>query len=198
MKKSIKAIIAATFTAALLAGCSSNTASTTTAAETTTAAATEAAAETTTAESADAADTALADGSYTIGINQFAVHGSLDNCREGFLEGLAENGIVEGKNLTVLEENAQADPGLAAQISTNFAGQKVDLICAIATPSAQSAYSVGRKNDIPVIYTAVTDPVAAELANADGTPVGEVQRVSLSGCSATRKAALKNSTEYTS
>ena len=174
MKKSIKAIIAATFTAALLAGCSSNTASTTTAAETTTATATEAAAETTTAESADAADTALADDSYTIGINQFAVHGSLDNCREGFLEGLAENGIVEGKNLTVLEENAQADPGLAAQISTNFAGQKVDLICAIATPSAQSAYSVGRKNDIPVIYTAVTDPVAAELANADGTPVGEV------------------------
>ena len=50
----------------------------------------------------------------------------------------------------------------------------MDLICAIATPSAQSAYSVGRKNDIPVIYTAVTDPVAAELANADGTPVGEV------------------------
>ena len=109
MKKSIKAIIAATFTAALLAGCSSNTASTTTAAETTTATATEAAAETTTSESADAADTALADGSYTIGINQFAVHGSLDNCREGFLEGLAENGIVEGKNLTVLEENALRD-----------------------------------------------------------------------------------------
>lgn len=173
MKKSIKAIIAATFTAALLAGCSSNTASTTTAAETTTAAATEAT-ETTTAGSADAADTALADGSYTIGINQFAVHGSLDNCREGFLEGLAENGFVEGQNLTVLEENAQADPGLAAQISTNFAGQNVDLICAIATPSAQSAYSVGRKSDIPVIYTAVTDPIAAELANDDKTPVGEV------------------------
>ena len=174
MKKSIKAIIAATFTAALLAGCSSNTASTTTAAETTAAETTTA--EATTAGSADAADTALADGSYTIGINQFAVHGSLDNCREGFIEGLAENGFVEGKNLTVLEENAQADPGLAAQISTNFAGQKVDLICAIATPSAQSAYSVGRKNDIPVIYTAVTDPVAAELANADGTPVQQIQR----------------------
>ncbi len=173
MKKSIKAIIAATFTAALLAGCSSNTASTTTAAETTTAAVAEAA-EPTTAGSADAADTALADGSYSIGINQFAVHGSLDNCREGFLEGLAENGFVEGQNLTVLEENAQADPGLAAQISTNFAGQNVDLICAIATPSAQSAYSVGRKSDIPVIYTAVTDPIAAELANDDKTPVGEV------------------------
>ena len=106
MKKSIKAIIAATFTAALLAGCSSNTASTTTAAETTAAETTTAeatTAEATTAGSADAADTTLADGSYTIGINQFAVHGSLDNCREGFIEGLAENGFVEGKNLTVLE-----------------------------------------------------------------------------------------------
>ena len=100
MKKSIKAIIAATFTAALLAGCSSGTGSSATTAAETTAAETSVEA-TTAAESADAADTALADGSYTIGINQFAVHGSLDNCREGFIEGLAENGLVEGKNLTV-------------------------------------------------------------------------------------------------
>ena len=172
MKKSIKAIIAATFTAALLAGCSSNTASTTTAAETTAAETTTA--EATTAGSADAADTALADGSYTIGINQFAVHGSLDNCREGFIRRSRRERIRGRQKSYRIRRNAQADPGLAAQISTNFAGQKVDLICAIATPSAQSAYSVGRKNDIPVIYTAVTDPVAAELANADGTPVGEV------------------------
>ena len=112
--------------------------------------------------------------SYTIGIEQFAEHGSLDNCREGFLQGLAEEGIVEGQNLTVLYENAQADGGIASQIVTNFVSQKVDLICGIATPMAQSAYGVGKKNDIPVIYTAVTDPIAAELANADGTPVGEV------------------------
>ncbi len=79
MKKSIKAIIAATFTAALLAGCSSGTGSSATTAAETTAAETSVEA-TTAAESADAADTALADGSYTIGINQFAVHGSLDNC----------------------------------------------------------------------------------------------------------------------
>ncbi|MBQ7795676.1 MAG: ABC transporter substrate-binding protein [Lachnospiraceae bacterium] len=116
----------------------------------------------------------LAAGTFTIGIGQFAVHGSLDNCREGFLAGLAEEGFIEGENLTVLTENAQADSGLAAQISTNFVGQNVDMICAIATPIAQSAYSVGRKNDIPVIFTAVTDPIAAELANADGTPVGEI------------------------
>ena len=112
--------------------------------------------------------------SYTIGIGQFAAHGSLDNCREGFLLGLAQEGLVEGENLTVLYENAQADGGIASQIITNFASQKVDLICGIATPMAQTAYGVGKKQNIPVIYTAVTDPVAAELAGSDGVPVGEI------------------------
>lgn len=111
---------------------------------------------------------------YTIGIGQFAEHGSLDNCREGFLLGLAEEGIEEGKNLTVLYENSQADGGTASQIATNFAASQVDLMCGIATPMAQAEYGVSIKSNIPVIFTAVTDPVAAELANADGTPVGEI------------------------
>ena len=178
MKKSIKSLLLATFTAAALVGCSGNqTAETTktaeTAAETTAETTAAGASDTTAAESSEEAK--AEDGvSYTIGIGQFAAHGSLDNCREGFLQGLAEEGIVEGQNLTVLYENAQADGGIASQIVTNFVSQKVDLICGIATPMAQSAYGVGKKNDIPVIYTAVTDPIAAELANADGTPVGEV------------------------
>ena len=122
-----------------------------------------------------AADTAAADGeSYTIGISQFAEHGSLDNCRTGFLQGLADEGIVEGKNLTILYENAQADGGTASQIMNSFHSKKADLICAIATPIAQSAYSAAKDAGVPVIYTAVTDPVLAELANADGTPVGEI------------------------
>ena len=54
-------------------------------------------------------DADLSDGNYTIGISQFAEHGSLDNCREGFLQGLADEGIVEGKNLTVSYDNAQAN-----------------------------------------------------------------------------------------
>ena len=112
--------------------------------------------------------------SYTIGIEQFAEHGSLDNCREGFLEGLEEEGIKEGDNLTVKTKNAAADMGTAGQISDSFVSDKVDLICAIATPSAQSAYNAAMDAGIPVIYTAVTDPVAAELASDDGTPVGEV------------------------
>lgn len=114
------------------------------------------------------------EASYVIGIGQFAEHGSLDNCRTGFLQGLAAEGIAEGKNLTIMYENSQADGGTASQIIDNFVAKKADLICAIATPMAQSAYSGAKKADIPVIFTAVTDPVLAELANADGTPVGEI------------------------
>ena len=112
--------------------------------------------------------------SYTIGISQFAEHGSLDNCREGFLEGLKEEGIEEGKNLTVEVKNAAADQGTAKQISDGFVSDKVDLVCAIATPSAQAAYNSAMNSDIPVVYTAVTDPVAAKLAKEDGTPAGNV------------------------
>ena len=111
---------------------------------------------------------------YTIGISQFAEHGSLDNCREGFLEGLKEEGIEEGKNLTVSVKNAAADQGTAKQISDSFVSDKVDLICAIATPSAQAAYNSAMDSEIPVVYTAVTDPVAAKLAKDDGTAVGNV------------------------
>ena len=105
--------------------------------------------------------------SYTIGIEQFAEHGSLDNCREGFLQGLEEEGIKEGDNLKVETKNAAADMGTAGQISDSFVSDKVNLICAIATPSAQSAYNAAMDAGIPVIYTAVTDPVAAELASEE-------------------------------
>lgn len=111
---------------------------------------------------------------YSVGISQFAVHGSLDNCREGFLAGLAEEGIVEGENLKVEYVNAQADAGTAAMTANNFVSKKVDMICAIATPTAMSAYNATMNTDIPVIYTAVSDPVEAGLANADGSPVGNV------------------------
>lgn len=112
--------------------------------------------------------------SYKIGIQQFAEHGSLDNCREGFLEGLEEEGIKEGDNLKVEVKNAMADTATNAQIADSFVSDNMDLICAIATPSAQSAYNAAMDKDIPVVYTAVTDPVAAELADKDGNPVGNV------------------------
>ena len=111
---------------------------------------------------------------YTIGISQFAEHGSLDNCREGFLEGLKEAGIEEDKNLEVLYDNAQADTGTASTIASNYVSKKVDMICAIATPSAGSAYNACMNSNIPVIYTAVSDPVEAGLADKEGNSVGNI------------------------
>lgn len=110
--------------------------------------------------------------SYTIGIGQFAEHGSLDNCRTGFIEGLAEAGLVEGDNLTVIYQNAQADMGVAQQIAAQFAAKPVDLMVGIATPMAQACYNAA--GDIPTIFTAVSDPVSAGFAAADGKAVGEV------------------------
>lgn len=184
MKKTIAMLLTAALSASLLSGCVTKVSDETAASS----AGTEAAAsdsasaeESTQAESSGETDSEsadgsanLADGSYTIGIGQFAEHGSLDNCREGFLQGLAEEGFVEGENLTVLYQNAQADGANSSQIATNFVGRNVDLICAIATPMAQSAYSAAMETEIPVIYTAVTDPVAAELATEDGAPVGNI------------------------
>ena len=77
-------------------------------------------------------------------------------------------------NLTVLFDNAQADTATASMISDNYVSQKVDLICAIATPSAMSAYNSCLDSDIPVIYTAVSDPVSAGLAKEDKTPEGNI------------------------
>ncbi|MGC6175580.1 ABC transporter substrate-binding protein [Lacrimispora sp. 38-1] len=156
MKKSVKIMLLATLAAALT-GCASGKAP-------------EKTPESTSAASAKSEGTSA----YTIGIAQFAEHGSLDNCREGFLKGLAEEGLEEGKNLTVLYENAQADGGTASQIVNNFLAKKTNLICAIATPMAQAAYGGAKKDNVPVIFTAVTDPVAAALAKEDGTPVGEI------------------------
>ena len=119
-------------------------------------------------------DTSASGDGFTVGINQFAEHGSLDNCREGFIAGLAEEGIVEGDNLTVQYDNAQADTGTASIISEGFVSQKVDLICSIATISAQSAFNAASGTDIPVVYTAVSDPVAAGLAKEDGSGTGNI------------------------
>lgn len=110
---------------------------------------------------------------YSIGIGQFAQHGSLDNCYQGFVEGLAEAGLVEGENLKIDLQNAQADMGLAQQIAAQFASAKVDMMVGIATPMAQACYNAAG-GEIPTVFTAVTDPVAAGFADANGKALGEV------------------------
>ena len=111
--------------------------------------------------------------SYTIGVGQFAQHGSLDNCYQGFMLGLAEAGLVEGENLKVDLQNAQADMGIAQQIAAQFAGKRVDMMVGIATPMAQACYNAAA-GDMPTIFTAVTDPVAAGFADASGAALGDI------------------------
>lgn len=108
-----------------------------------------------------------------VGIAQFAPHGSLDNCVEGFKQGMTDAGFVEGENVTYNFQNAQADMANTNQIAQSMVASNVDLLCGVATPMAQACYNAAN-GSIPVIYTAVTDPIAAELANEDGTSVGNV------------------------
>lgn len=100
---------------------------------------------------------------YTIGISQIAPHGSLDNCREGFIAGLAEEGFIEGENVTFDYQNASGEISNASMIADTFVSKKYDLITGIATPTAMAAYNAAIDTNIPVIFTAVSDPVAAEL-----------------------------------
>ena len=116
---------------------------------------------------------ASADEMISIGIIQFAEHGSLDNCRVGFIEGLAEEGFVEGVNVTFDYKNAQADTAVSAQIADALV-RKNDLICAIATPAAMAAYNIAQYMGIPVVYTAVSDPIACQLADENGLAEGPI------------------------
>ncbi|MDD3346389.1 ABC transporter substrate-binding protein [Oscillibacter sp.] len=108
---------------------------------------------------------------YLIGISQFGEHASLDNCREGFLQGLEQAGLVEGEDFTLDYQNAGFDPAVATQIGQGFSAENADLMVGIATPSAVACYAAAEDKDIPVIFTAITDPVEAKLdtGNVTGT-----------------------------
>ncbi|NLZ53520.1 MAG: ABC transporter substrate-binding protein [Thermoanaerobacteraceae bacterium] len=101
---------------------------------------------------------------FKIGISQFVEHPALDGARQGFIDGLKEAGYEEGKNIEIIFENAQADFPTTQTIANNLVSEDVDLILTIATPSAQSAANATK--DIPILITAVTDPVEAGLAKS--------------------------------
>ena len=108
---------------------------------------------------------------YLIGISQYGEHASLDNCREGFLQGLEQAGLKEGVDFQVDYQNAGFDDAINTQIGQSFSAEDVDLMVAIATPSATACYAAAEDKDIPVIFTAITDPVQAKLdsGNITGT-----------------------------
>lgn len=121
--------------------------------------------------------------SFTIGITQVVEHPSLDSAREGFKKAFEDAGYLEGETVTYDEQNAQGDVPTATTIASKFKTDKVDLILAVATPTAQAAFQT--VSDIPIVFTAVTEPEEAGLVaswdapgdNATGTsdlnPVAE-------------------------
>jgi putative ABC transport system substrate-binding protein len=121
--------------------------------------------------SSPAAESSAAEGSsaaksVTVGILQYAAHPSLDNCCSGLKAGLKAEGYEEGKNLTIDFQNAQADNSNSDLMAKNMVSKKYDMILAIATPAAMSAYSAAKSAGIPVVFTAVSDPVSAQLVSS--------------------------------
>ena len=108
---------------------------------------------------------------FRIGISQFITHQSLDATREGFVDELAKQGYVEGKNIEIDLQNAQGEQRNLKTISQQLA-ESSDVVLAIATPSAQSLANTTQTT--PVIFSAVTDPVSAKLVEAREHPGGNV------------------------
>lgn len=96
-----------------------------------------------------------------IAITAIVEHPSLDAVRKGALEALADEGFKEGQNLTINFQSAQGNMATTAQIAKQFVAENPDVIIAIATPSAQAI--VSNTNTIPVVFSAITDPLEAKL-----------------------------------
>ena len=112
----------------------------------------------------------------TVGITAYVDHPALDAVRKGVEDELKALGWEDGKNLKVQYQSAQGNTATTGQIAKKFVGDKVDAIVAIATPSAQAV--AASTKSIPLIYTAVTDPVSAKLVKSMGKSGTNVTGVS--------------------
>ena len=101
----------------------------------------------------------------TVGIVQLVEHPALDAANKGFVEGLASRGYKEGQNITFDRQNAQADQSNLQTIAQRFVNNKDNLICAIATPAAQTVANATK--DIPIVGTAITDYEQAKLVKSN-------------------------------
>ncbi len=121
---------------------------------------------------ADNAAAASATETKTLAITAIVEHPALDAARAGAIEQLAAEGFKEGENLIVNFQSAQGNMGTAGQIAKQFASENPDVIYAISTPSAQAVASA--TTTIPVVFSAVTDPVAAKLVTSLEKPGNNV------------------------
>ncbi|MDU2993731.1 MAG: ABC transporter substrate-binding protein [Clostridium sp.] len=115
-----------------------------------------------------------------VGIIQLIQHDALDQANKGFIDGLAEKGYKDGENIEIEQQNASGKQDTAQQIAGQFVSAKKDLIFAIATPTAQACYNATK--DIPIVFSAVTDPVKDGLA----------KDLKSSGCNTTGTSDMAN------
>ncbi len=128
--------------------------------------------DTASVESSEGEAVATVDGEYSIGIIQMMDHEALNSAREGFIQALADNGLVEGENLTIDYQNGQGDQNNLGTIADQFVADNEDLVFAIATPAAQAVAS--KTTDIPIVGTAITSYTEAGLVESDEAPGGNV------------------------
>ena len=120
--------------------------------------------------SASASASAASGEKVKIGILQYATHASLDDCYKGIVEGLKEQGYVDGKNCTIDFVNGQGETETNNLAATNFVSEGDNIIIAIATPSATACYGAAKDKGIPVIFSACSDPVSAGLVKSLDAP----------------------------
>ena len=107
-----------------------------------------------------------------IGLVQLVEHTSLDQIRESIIDELEEEGYVDGENIEIDYQNAQNEQSNLKTICQGFVADDVDLIISITTPATQVAMS--ETSDIPIVFSAVTDPVASEVVKDLDNPGGNV------------------------
>ena len=121
-----------------------------------------------------------------IGVIQLVEHSALDANYKGFVDGLAEAGYVDGKNIKIDYQNAQGEQANCITIAQKLINDKDDLIFAIATPAAQAVANLTQ--DIPILVSSVTDPESAKLVKSNDAPGGNVTGTSdLTPCAAQMK-----------
>lgn len=120
--------------------------------------------------------TPAAAAEITIAVTAIVEHPALDAARDGVKEGLAAAGYTEGDKIDFVYHSAQGQPATAAQIARQFVGDAVTVIVPISTPSAQAA--IAATKDIPIVFTAVTDPLGAQLVSSLDKPGGNVTGLS--------------------
>ena len=107
-----------------------------------------------------------------IGIIQIVEHESLDEVRNSFIKSLAAKGYVDGENIKIDFQSAQGDTNNLTTIAQKFRNDNKDIVVAIATPSAQ--IMANETDDIPIVFSAVTDPVDAKLVESLDAPGGNI------------------------